>query len=249
MTWVLDLDGVVWLGDDPIDGSAEAVSRLRAAGHSVLFVSNNSSATLHEYRAKLGDAGIEAEEEDIITSAIAGASIVDPDSRALLVAGAGVEEALKARGIETVREGEADVVVVGWHKDFDFGRLVAGTRAVFKGARLVATNDDPTYPSPDGPLPGAGSILAAIERATGVKAEVAGKPNDPMAELVRERIDGDSIMVGDRASTDGLLARKIGIRFALVMSGITGEDDLPADPEPDVTAPDLAALLDQEGID
>ena len=84
-----------------------------------------------------------------------------------------------------------------------------------------------------------------------MKAEVAGKPNDPMAKLVRERLDDPdaSIMVGDRASTDGALARKIGIRFALVMSGITKEDDLPADPEPDVTAPDLAALLDDEGID
>ena len=115
------------------------------------------------------------------------------------------------------------------------------------GARLVGTNDDPTYPSPDGPLPGCGAILAAVATAAGVRPEVAGKPYDAMVELVRHRVRGDGgVMAGDRPSTDGLLARRLGLRFGLVLSGVTTEADLPVDPAPDVVASNLASLVERE---
>jgi glycerol 3-phosphatase-2 len=172
--------------------------------------------------------------------------LLEAGSTALVCAGPGVEEALIARGVTTVRNGDADAVVVGWHTDFDFARLTAAVRAVRRGARLIATNDDPTYPVPGGVLPGGGAILAAVERASGVDAEVAGKPHEPMARLVAEHIEPDSVIVGDRPSFDGLLARRIGVRFALVLSGITSADDLPVEPEPDLIAPDLVTLVATE---
>ncbi len=241
VAWALDLDGVIWLGDQPIAGSADAVARLRAAGESVVFVTNNSSEPVGFVEAKLARHGIPAA-GDVLTSAMAAAALVDPGEVALVCAGPGVDEALAARGVRTVREGKADVVVVGFHRDFDYGRMVAASAAVRGGARLLATNDDATYPTPDGLIPGGGAILAAVSTASGVVPEVAGKPNTPMADLLRARVGGDGVMVGDRPDTDGRFAVALGYRFGLVLSGVTTA--LPVVPTPDLVADDLAELVD-----
>ena len=246
MAWILDLDGVVWLGDEPIPGSAEAVTRLREAGERVLFVSNNSSSRVGDYLAKLAGVGVPADEQGLVTSAQAAATLVEPGQTALVCAGPGVEEALVARGVRPVRAGDADAVVVGWHRDFDYEGLTAAATAVMHGARLIGTNDDPTYPTSDGPIPGGGAILAAVATAAGVQPAVAGKPYAPMVELVRARLgaqlDG-SVMVGDRPSTDGLMAKALDVEFALVLSGVTSQADLPVEPAPGRVVSDLAALV------
>jgi len=245
VTWALDLDGVLWLADTVIPGAGQAVEELRSRGQRVVFLTNNSSLTVEEYLAKLERTGISTGAEDLVTSAQAGASLVEPGETALVCAGPGVEEALRQRGVETVREGDADAVVVGWHRDFDLGRLAAAMRAVLGGARLVGTNDDATFPTPDGPMPGAGSILAAIAYATGTEPVVAGKAHRPMADLIKDRVGAVAVVVGDRPSTDGLMAGQLGARFALVLSGVTKDDDLPAEPAPDLVAADLAAVVEQ----
>jgi 4-nitrophenyl phosphatase len=249
VVWILDLDGVVWLSETVIPGVPEAVARLRAAGHTVLFLTNNSSRTVEDLVEKFAGMEIEVDAEEIVTSAQAAASMLEPGSTALVCAGEGVREALAARGVEAVDEGPADAVVVGFHKEFDYGRLNAAYQAIRGGARLVGTNDDTTYPTPDGPIPGGGALLAAVAAAAGVEPEVAGKPYQPMADAVRARIGDDAddgLVVGDRPDTDGLIAKRLGLPFALVFTGVTSEDDLPVDPEPDTMAPDLAALVDQE---
>ena len=243
MTWLLDLDGVVWLSDTPIPGSAEAIAALRAGGERVVFLTNNSSATVDEYLAKLDRCGIPTTADDLITSAQAAAGLVEPGETALVCAGPGVDEALAARGVSTVRTGDADVVVVGWHRDFDYGRLHAASDAVRHGARLVGTNDDATYPTPSGPLPGGGAILAAVAYASGAVPTVAGKPFPPIVELVRERVPDPTVMVGDRPSTDGLFAVRLGIPFALVLSGVTTSDDPGTGIVADRVAPTLADLV------
>src|SRR5688572_14033301 len=154
MAWLLDLDGVMWLGDQPIYGAADAVARLRAGGQRVVFLTNNSSLTVGDYVNKLRGMGVPAEDADVITSGQAAAAMLAPSSTALVCAGKGVDEALQRRGIRTVRSGRADAVVVGWHREFDFDRLTAAYRAVAAGARLIGTNDDATYPTPTGLLPG-----------------------------------------------------------------------------------------------
>jgi HAD superfamily hydrolase (TIGR01450 family) len=247
VSWLVDLDGVVWLGDEPIPGAAEAIGALRSRGQRVVFLTNNSSATVAEYLAKLERHGIPTSADDLLTSAQAAAALVEPGSTALVCAGPGVDEALTARGVRTVRDGEADAVVVGWHRDFDFDRLTAAFRSIRGGARFIATNDDATYPTPDGPVPGGGSIVAAVAYATGVTPEVAGKPNQPAAALVAARVGRAEVMVGDRPETDGLLARRLGVPFALVLTGVTSAADLPVSPEPDRVAADLAELVAQYG--
>ena len=142
---------------------------------------------------------------------------------------------------------DADAVVVGFHRTFDFDGLVRATRAVQRGARLIGTNDDATYPTPDGPIPGGGSILAAVETACGRRAQVAGKPHEPMAALVIAEV-GEAgaraaVMVGDRPSTDGLFARTLGCRYAQVWSGVTPRGTA-VDPLPDMEADDLAGVAE-----
>jgi HAD superfamily hydrolase (TIGR01450 family) len=245
VTWVLDLDGVVWLADRPIDGARDAVARLRATGERVLFATNNSAATVADQEAKLARLGIPAP-GDVVTSAMAAARLVEPGQRVLVCGGPGIVEAVTARGASAVRDGDADVVAVGFHRDFDYERMRVAVRAIQRGAHLVATNDDAAYPTPDGPIPGGGAIVAAIAYAAGVEPVVAGKPHAPMAELVRAIGGGEGTMVGDRPETDGAFAVALGYRFALVLTGVTRAGDLPVSPRPAVVAASLAALV--EGI-
>ena len=246
-SWVFDLDGVIWLADQPIKGAADAVAQVRARGNQVAFVSNNSHPTLAEYEAKLEAFGIPADGA-VLSSASAAAQLVESGDTVLVLGGPGVVEAVTGRGATVVDDDDADVdadvVMVGFHREFDYDRMRRAARAVRRGARLIATNDDATYPTPDGPIPGAGSILAGIERASGMHAVVAGKPYPPMVALVRERLGPDGIVVGDRPDTDGRFARALGYRFALVLSGVTETGDI-LDPQPDDVAVDLAALVAQ----
>jgi HAD superfamily hydrolase (TIGR01450 family) len=248
VAWILDLDGVIWLGPDVVPGVPEAVARLRDAGERVLFLTNNSSRPVSDVLEKLDGMGIAADHDEIATSALAAAEMLEEGSTALVCGGAGVEDALDRRGVRRVSEGGADAVVVGWFKEFDYDHLTAAFHAVSKGARLIGTNDDPTYPTPDGPIPGGGSLLAAVSVAAGVEPEVAGKPHQPMADLVRARLGDDTddaILVGDRPSTDGAMAHRLGVRFALVMTGVSDQADIPDDPRPDHVADDLPTLVDE----
>lgn len=244
-----DLDGVVWLAHEPIAGSVEAIERCRQAGLEVLFVTNNSFSTRDQQHAALAAIGIEADGR-VLTSAMAAARLVSPGERVLLCGGEGLAEELAAAGAEVVLghepgvSGEGfDAVVVGFHRQFTFDVLSVALTAVRGGARLIGSNRDRTYPTPRGPIPGGGAILAAIEHATGVAATVTGKPHRAMAELVSAALPGmdaaDMLMVGDLVDTDGAFARTIGSRFALVLSGMTDDGH---DSGADLVCADLAEV-------
>src|SRR4029453_2118747 len=217
VTWVLDLDGVVWLASDPIPGAADAIARLRAAGERVVFCTNHSAPRRGDHEAKLAAFGIPAG-GDVLTSSMAAARLVSPGERVLVCGGPGIAEAVEARGAVPVRDGDAEVVAVGFHRDFDYERLRIAARAVDRGARLIATNDDATYPTPDGPIPGGGALVAAVAYTTGVEPVVAGKPHAPMADLVRSVGGPQGTVVGDRPSTDGALAGPPGLPFPPVVT-------------------------------
>ena len=241
---MLDLDGVLWRGKTPIPGSAEAVERLRAAGHRIGFLTNNSYVTVADQVEKLNAMGVPAEADDIYTSSQAAARLLEPGSSAFVVGGPGIAEALEARGVEARPGGEpVDAVVVGFDPTFDFEKLKSAFAAVRSGARLVATNDDATFPTADGEIPGGGSIVAAVAYATGVKPVIAGKPNEPAARLLSERLGTIAWLIGDRPDTDGGMAVSLGARFGLVLSGVT-ETAEGADPEPDEIAADLTSIID-----
>ena len=281
MAWLLDLDGVVWLAHNPIPGAPEAIRRLQEAGETVLFVTNFSALTEAEVEAKLAAIGVDASGA-VISSAMAAGSLISAGERVLVCAGPGVTEAVtRAGGVVVsprvaVAEGsgsagtdvaniastsiadvtvDVDAVVVGFHSDFDFEELTVAARALHKGARLIATNSDPTYPTPDGLIPGNGALVAAFAVAGKVDPIVAGKPHQPIAELIHSRLgttNGDPgnknqhVVVGDLPATDGLLANRLGFEFALVLSGVTSsEGAATCEPVPDVVAADLASLVTQ----
>lgn len=243
MSWVLDLDGVLWRGAVDLPGAADAVARLRAAGERVVFLTNNSEPDVAWFVARLGRAGVEATAADLLTSAQAAAHLVTPGERVLAAAGPGVVEALLARGVTLVEEGPCDAVVVGRHRTFDFDVLTRAAKAIHGGARLIGTNIDPTYPTPDGLEPGNGALLAAVATAGLTTPIVAGKPEQPMADLVRARVDDVEVVVGDQPLTDGRLAEQLGVDFLLVLTGVTTEADLPVAPTPALVAADLAAAV------
>ncbi len=260
-----DLDGVVWLGDAPIAGSVDAIARFRRAGWRVAFVTNNSAATRATVAAKLTGLGIAAEPGDVVSSASAAGAWcreeLDADARILCCAGPGVREALTEAGFVAIVDagaqsdsvrfagGPFDAVVCGWHREFDFDRLANAADALHRGARFIVTNEDATYPTTGRRLPGNGALVAAIATAAGrVPEVVTGKPHAPLAELVVTTFGPVSVMVGDRPSTDGAFARRLGCGFALVLSGVAGaqrENDEPIpDPPPEFVAADLAGLAD-----
>jgi 4-nitrophenyl phosphatase len=244
-----DLDGVVWLAHRPIAGSADAIARLRAAGTTVLFVTNNSADTIARQEAALAGVGVPATGA-VLTSSMAAAHLVRPGERVLVVGGPGIFEALAARGVVAVDAHEHDdpagfdAVMAGIDRRFTYDVLQVASGAVRAGARLVGTNDDATFPTANGLIPGGGSLLAAIATAAGAVPVVAGKPYEPMAALVRELYGAavdDAWVVGDRPDTDGRFARTLGCRFALVLSGVT-TDPAGADPPGDLVGADLAAV-------
>ncbi|MGH9057082.1 MAG: HAD-IIA family hydrolase [Acidimicrobiales bacterium] len=246
MLWVLDLDGVVWLAGTAIPGSADAIRRLHEAGEKVAFVTNNSGPTVAEYAERLRRGGIDAEPGELLTSSQAAASLVPAGSKVAFLGGEGLHEALVERGVELVDAGDGpDAVVVGRSLSLDFATLASVAAAVRAGARFVATNSDATFPTPHGPEPGTGALLAYLEVGSGRQAEVAGKPEQAVADLVRSRFGPAGVVVGDRPETDGLFAERLGAEFALVLTGVTRRTDLPVKPEPAMVGDDLRAVVEE----
>ena len=237
-----DLDGVVWLMHQPIAGSVNAIQLLKSAGHRVLFVTNNSYSVISDQENALAKIGIDAH-NDVVTSSQAAGALLRKGERVLLGGGPGAVEAVKNAGAvlagrsddqtDSEIDQEVDTVMVGFHPSFDYRGLTRLSQAVRNGARLIATNDDATYPTPRGLIPGGGSILASVVAASGVEPIIAGKPHQPMADLVRQVLGVDDLsdawMVGDRPSTDGLFAQTVGCKFAQVLTGISSLKDVSDD--------------------
>ncbi len=243
---VLDLDGVVVLGDQGIAGAAEAVSRVRAAGCGVVFATNNASRTAGEVAALLRSARIPAEDGEVVTSAMAAAELLDAGTRCLVIGMEGLRWALARRGMVEVREpAEAEAVVVGLDREVTYDDLRRGALALRAGARFVAANRDPTLPTPEGLWPGAGALVAALVTASDREPEVAGKPHAPLFRAAAEHLPaGPLLMVGDRHDTDIAGAAALGWDTALVLSGVTSaEQAATADPAPTYLSPSLATLI------
>jgi NagD protein len=236
--YVFDLDGTLYLGDQLLPGAAETVASIRDGGGRVAFLTNKPLETPAAYAEKLTDLGIPAAASEVVSSTDAllrylerharGARIL-PITEPLLV-GLLHDHDFVTLDPATADPTTVDVVVVSWDRTFDYQRLLAAFRAVRAGARIVATNPDPFCPTPDGDLPDCGAILAAIETATGVRAEaIVGKPSPHMADALLDRLalpPDDTILVGDRLMTDVLMAREAGMASALVLTGATGPDAL-----------------------
>jgi HAD superfamily hydrolase (TIGR01450 family) len=246
-TFVFDLDGVVYLDSTAVPGAGEALTALRDDGHQILFATNNSARSVETVVGNISRrTGFAPDPGSVITSGLAAANLLsDSGDICLLLGSEGLAATLSDAGIElTTDPNRATAVVVGLDLELSYERLTRAVVAIGTGARLIATNDDATYPMPNARYPGAGSIVAAVERATGMTALVCGKPNKPMRLLVEQRIEHAEVwMVGDRPDTDLALAADAGWGKILVLSGVTDHDHaLPSELQPDYTIATIAEL-------
>jgi glycerol-1-phosphatase len=248
----IDLDGVVYRGDHAVPAAPETLSELRRRGVKVLFLTNNSARTPERVAAKLRGLGVPAEAGDVLTSAVATASMLRREgaagSTAFVIGEGGLREALRQAGIRLVEalSETCDLVVVGWDRSVDYAKLRTASLMVQRGARLIATNDDASYPAPDGLWPGAGALLAAVITTTGARPVVVGKPARPMFEAAAEATGARRpLVVGDRLETDVGGAAGMGWDSVLVLTGAAGPGDLLRTHDlPTYVAPDLSVLLD-----
>jgi NagD protein len=236
--YIFDLDGTLYLDEQPIPGAPEAVATLRAGGAQVAFVTNNPLSTAATYAQRLTAIGIPAAADEVTTSVDALIDYLDahhPRRPVLAIAELVVIESLRTAGyLVTDEPTQADVVVVSFDRTFDYAKLHAAYRAVReRGAMIVATNPDPYCPTADGGLPDCAAMLAAIEACTGVRAEaIVGKPNRQMVETVLRRVaiePSKTAVVGDRLMTDVAMGQAAGAAGVLVLSGATRAADVAAD--------------------
>ena len=247
-----DLDGVIYRGAEPIDGSPEAIGRLRELGVRIVFCTNNASPTIDRYLRKLRAMGVEVQAEELVTSAVVTVEVLSArgvvGKKAIVVGEDGLREALTSIDVE-VNDDEnsvsADFVVVGFDQNFNYAALRRASFAIQGGAQLIACNADASFPAADGLWPGAGSLVAAIETASGVTAEVMGKPHEQMMRSTQRHLgDASRIAIaGDRPNTDLEGGRVMGWTTILVLSGVTSREDLQslATP-PDIVIERLADL-------
>lgn len=241
-TLICDLDGVVYLGDQEIGGSGAALRRFSEAGWNLVFCTNNATRTPAQTAEKIRHvSGYPATSQQVVTSAQAAATLIDPEDVAYVLGGAGLMEAVAASAAALTEDWrKASVVAVGLDPELSYDRLSGAVLAIGAGARFVASNHDATYPTPEGLRPGAGAIVAAVSHATGVEPVVAGKPHEAMRKLLAVRADDHTWIVGDRDDTDLAMGRVAGWKTARVSTGIQDSTDH----KPDIAVADLAALAD-----
>jgi glycerol-1-phosphatase len=254
---VFDLDGVVYLGEEVIPAAPAALDEVRGLGARVAFVTNNSYRPPDLVAEKLNRLGVKATPAEVLTSAQAAVRLLGGRDGlegvgVLVVGGPGLRQALEAVGARLV-DGpawrDAEVVAVGFDPGLTYERVRTATLAIRAGARFVGSNPDTTLPTPEGFWPGAGATLALLEASTGVRPEVAGKPERALLDTAAAAIGpGPYLMVGDRADTDLDGAHRLGWATALVLSGVTRPADLPdLAVAPDHLLADVGGLLDPPG--
>jgi 4-nitrophenyl phosphatase len=271
---LVDLDGVVYRGTEPVPGVASVLAARAALGDDVVYVTNNSMHYRADYQTRLAAMGCPVSPDRVVSSARATALYLrdhDPDIHRVLILGAsGLERELRDAGYDVVTSGVAatrmsqedidgfaaagkpDAVVVGLDPNLTYGRLVVASDSIRAGAHFIATNRDPVYPTERGLRPGAGSIVIALEAATGVTPVSIGKPAPYLLEAAAHAVGrepGEAIMIGDGILTDLAAAKAVGARCILMLTGVTSRaqvDALPVDGRPTAVAADageLATLL------
>jgi glycerol-1-phosphatase len=234
--FIVDLDGVVWVGDRVLPGAVEAIGELRHRGKRILFVTNDPRSSRQEYAARLTEHGIPSSRDDVLTSGAATAAVAARATagaaRAFVVGSQALKREVQAAGL-TVVDGEAgrgaEVVVVGGHDDFDYHELRVAASAARGGATLYATGRDATFPMPDGPWPATGALVAAVETASGARAIAVGKPEPHLFEVARERLEFPAEMiavVGDTPGSDIAGGRAAGMATILVLTGNASREDI-----------------------
>jgi 4-nitrophenyl phosphatase len=236
---IIDMDGVLWLGDQPMPGVVEFFDTLRRLKINFILATNNASKSGVEYVAKLARFGVRVALHEILTSPQATASYLAqhaPDARVFTIGEPGLSVELQSRGLTVVpldRPAGATHVVVGWDRNLTYAKLMEACLLIRAGATFIGTNPDVTYPSERGIIPGNGSTLAALRAATDVEPIIIGKPQAEMMIQSLQRMGAtveNTAVLGDRLDTDILGGQNAGLTCILVLSGITSREEAQHNP-------------------
>jgi 4-nitrophenyl phosphatase len=249
---ILDMDGVLWRGPEPLGDLAQIFSDITQSGLKVILATNNATRSVSQYLDKLQGFGVTLEPWQIINSGMATAAYLQkrfPDGGPVYSIGdTGLIETLNNAGFFQA-EVHPLAVIVSMDREFSYQKLAIAQANIFGGAVFIGTNPDRTFPSPEGLTPGAGSILAAVQAASGQDPVVIGKPQPEMFRLALERLDikpEQALVVGDRLETDIAGGQASGCLTGLVLSGVTSQPDASAwSPQPTFIEPDLTSLLNR----
>jgi NagD protein len=248
--YLIDMDGVLYRGSELIPGADQFIRQLRSRNIPFRLLTNNSQRACRDVVAKVTRLGIDVEEEHIFTSAMATARFLaqqKPAGTAFVIGEGGLLTALHQNGYAVV-DHEPDYVVVGEGRTFNLELVEAAVRMIAGGAKLVATNLDPSCPTQDGVRPGCGAMVAMLEMATGARAFSVGKPSPVMMPAARKELGlttDETAMIGDTMETDVLGGAQLGFHTVLVLSGGTRAEDLCRYAyRPDVVVESLAEFAD-----
>ena len=247
---ILDMDGVLWRGGEAIGDLRSIFAQINKIGWKVIFATNNGSRTIQQYIEVLLSFGIKAEPWQIITSASAATSYLRhlfPNGGPVYIIGEqGILEACAENGFYQSETGVL-AVVVGIDRKITYDKLKTATLLLRSGVPFIGTNPDRTFPTPQGLVPGAGSILAALTAASDVAPIIVGKPEPTMYRIALERLNipaDRTLVVGDRLETDIVGAQLLGCRTALVLTGVTYADQANVwQPAPNIIANDLESIV------
>jgi 4-nitrophenyl phosphatase len=254
-TILLDMDGVIWRAYEPVVDIKSLFDRIQQLGCQPFCVTNNSTSTVEGYQKKLNKFGVDLHPSQIITSAEATASYLEDhlaeDDFVYVIGEEGLKETISRHGFQIADDPEADhplAVVVGVDFNLTYKKIYLAANLIRNGALFVGTNPDATFPMPGGFAPGAGSIISPVEVASGVSPVVIGKPEKYLYQLALERSGcrpEEALMLGDRLDTDILGAQRLGLRTALVLTGIASREDAESwRPEPDWIGQTALDILD-----
>jgi len=248
---ILDMDGVLWKSNDPLCDLNELFHQFEARHLKFLFATNNALSTVAQYIQKFQSLGVNVSEEQIFTSAMATGYLLAkdfPQGGPVYVMGSPALQTTIQEYNFPFTEENPIAVVGGFDPDVSYDRLKKASLFIQSGLPFYFTNSDATYPTPEGFAPGAGTFLAALETASGVKAKVAGKPQPYLFEACLERLGtkpDETLTVGDRLETDILGGYNAGCKTALVLTGIATRQDLQTwAPQPDMVIDNIMQLFD-----
>jgi NagD protein len=251
VSWLCDMDGVLVHEGVMVPGADEFVRALHAAERSFLVLTNNSMFTPRDLAARLTSLGLDIPVESLWTSALATSRFLHsqrPKGTAYVVGEAGLTTALHDIGY-VLTDRHPDYVVLGETRTYSFSAITTAIRLVDAGSRFIATNPDPTGPSPAGLLPACGSVAALITHATGVDPYFVGKPNPLMVREGLNTLGAHSettVMVGDRMDTDMVAGIEAGLETILVLSGMTNAEEVERFPyRPSRVVNSVADLIDE----
>lgn len=253
-TALLDLDGVVYRGKDPVPHAVAALESATGMGMRLAYVTNNASRTPEAVAEHLRELGLHAEAEDVVTAAQAVARLiaerVPRGARVLVIGGEGLRQALLGYGLELVSgaDDEPAAVVQGYRPDTSWKDLAEAAYAIQRGVPWFAANTDKTMPTARGIAPGNGALVGAVAAATGTWPTVAGKPEPALHRETMIRTEAQRpLIVGDRLDTDIEGANRAGVDSLLVLTGVTALSqlkDAPKEHQPTYAAEDLRGLVE-----